>query len=172
MNSATSIDEAVSRWGAAPEKSRAVHGSPKVDFSAYRIPSSAESQGSRYTLPDPLTGSPLASNPALEEAKEGTAVSEAAVNPPWDKAKLKECLEIAQLARDPLLAVMTIIRNKHQHRKRPKGKPIKLGNDTMEELGFKPIAKIRALKKLEAWGFVKVEWRERKAPLITVLRPF
>jgi len=84
----------------------------------------------------------------------------------WDKAYYGPSLEIASHARNALVAVMAIIRNLN------KGKPFTLGNATMEEWGFRSRDKIRALKELEATGFVKVEWRKKKSPLVTVLKNF
>ena len=84
----------------------------------------------------------------------------------WDKAYYGPSLEIASHTRNALVAVMAIIRNLN------KGKAFALGNATMEEWGFRSRDKIRALKELEATGFVKVEWRKKKSPLVTVLKDF
>jgi hypothetical protein len=84
----------------------------------------------------------------------------------WDKSYYGPSLEIASHARNALLAVVVIVRNRN------KGKPFTLGNVTMEECGFRSRDKIRALKELEATGFVKVEWRKKKSPLVTVLKEF
>ena len=84
----------------------------------------------------------------------------------WDKSYYGPSLEIASHTRNALLAVVAIIRNLN------KGKPFTLGNATMEEWGFRSRDKIRALKELEATGFVKVEWRKKKSPLVTVLKDF
>ena len=84
----------------------------------------------------------------------------------WDKAYYGPSLEIASHTRNALLAVMVIIRNRNR------GKPFALGNVTMGECGFRSRDKIRALKELEATGFVKVEWRKKKSPLVTVLKEF
>jgi hypothetical protein len=84
----------------------------------------------------------------------------------WDKSYYGPSLEIASHTRNALLAVVAIIRNLN------KGKPFALGNVTMGECGFRSRDKIRALKELEATGFVKVEWRKKKSPLVTVLRDF
>jgi hypothetical protein len=84
----------------------------------------------------------------------------------WDKAYYGPSLEIASRARNALLAVVAIIRNRN------KGEPFVFGNVTMKELGFRREDKIQALKQLEATGFVKVEWRNRQFPLVTVLKSF
>ena len=84
----------------------------------------------------------------------------------WDKAYYGPSLEIASRARNALLAVVAIIRNRN------KGEPFVFGNVTMKKLGFRREDKIKALKQLEATGFVKVEWRDRKSPLVTVLKSF
>jgi hypothetical protein len=87
----------------------------------------------------------------------------------WDKAYYDACLEIAKLARSPILAVVTVIRNRW---KRSKGQPFSFGNVTMSGMGFDDMAKARALKQLEVAGFIKVERRLKKSPLITVLKMF
>ena len=84
----------------------------------------------------------------------------------WDKSYYGPSLEIASHTRNALLAVMAIIRNLN------KGKPFTFGNVTMGECGFRSRDKIRALKELEATGFVRVEWRKKKSPLVTVLKDF
>jgi hypothetical protein len=84
----------------------------------------------------------------------------------WDKSYYGPSLEIASHTRNALLAVVAIIRNLN------KGKPFPFGNVTMGECGFRSRDKIRALKELEATGFVKVEWRNKKSPLVTVLKDF
>jgi hypothetical protein len=84
----------------------------------------------------------------------------------WDKAYYGPSLEIASHARNALLAVVAIIRNRNE------GQPFVFGNVTMKELGFRREDKIKALKELEATGVVKVEWRNRKSPLVTVLKKF
>jgi hypothetical protein len=84
----------------------------------------------------------------------------------WDKSYYGPSLEIPSHTRNALLAVIAIIRNLN------KGKPFALGNVTMGECGFRSRDKIRALKELEATGFVKVEWRKKKSPLVTVLKHF
>jgi hypothetical protein len=84
----------------------------------------------------------------------------------WDKSYYGPSLEIASHARNALLAVVAIIRSRN------KGEPFAFGNVTMKELGFRREEKIKALKQLEATGYVKVEWRNRRSPLVTVLRDF
>jgi hypothetical protein len=84
----------------------------------------------------------------------------------WDKAYYGPSLEIASHARNALLAVIAIIRNRN------KGQPFVFGNVTMKELGFRREDKLQALKELEATGFVKVEWKNRKSPVVTVLKDF
>jgi hypothetical protein len=84
----------------------------------------------------------------------------------WDKSYYGPSLEIASHARNALLAVVTIIRSRNR------GQPFVFGNETMKELGFRSEDKTRALKQLEAAHFVEVEWRDRKSPLVTVLKEF
>jgi hypothetical protein len=49
------------------------------------------------------------------------------------------------------------------------GKPVKIANGFLVMLGIDRFAKNRALKKLEKLGLVRVEWRVRRSPLVTVL---
>jgi hypothetical protein len=84
----------------------------------------------------------------------------------WDKAYYGPSLEIASHAGNALLAVVAIIRHRN------KGEPSVFGNVTMKELGFRREDKIKALKQLEAKDFVRVEWRNPKSPLVTVLNDF
>ena len=57
----------------------------------------------------------------------------------WDRAYYGPSLEIASHARNALLAVIAIVRNRN------KGHAFKFGNVTMKELGFRREDKIRAL---------------------------
>jgi hypothetical protein len=84
----------------------------------------------------------------------------------WDKAYYGPSLEIASHARNALLAVVAIIRHRN------KEEPFVFGNVTMKQLGFRSEDKTRALKQLEAARFVEVEWRNRKSPVVTVLKEF
>jgi hypothetical protein len=49
------------------------------------------------------------------------------------------------------------------------GKPIKLANAILAAAGISPDSKTRALRDLEKRGLISVEWRDRKAPRVTVL---
>ena len=86
---------------------------------------------------------------------------------PWSKAYYYAGLEIAKANRDRFLAVMTIVRQRNNWYR---GEAFLFGNVTMSRLGFHHKDKIRALKKLETWGFVRVEWRPQKSPMVTVIR--
>jgi hypothetical protein len=49
------------------------------------------------------------------------------------------------------------------------GRPVKLANGFLERVGIDRFAKKRALEQLERVGLVKVDWRDRKSPIVTVL---
>jgi len=87
----------------------------------------------------------------------------------FDRAFYAPSLEIASHTGNALLAVVTILRNRNNANG---SKPVVLGNLVMKELGFSRRDKIRALRRLESTGFVKVEWRNRQSPLVTVLKKF
>jgi hypothetical protein len=49
------------------------------------------------------------------------------------------------------------------------GKPFKLTNGTLALVGVSRREKLRALHELESFGLIRVAWRGRKSPEITVL---
>jgi hypothetical protein len=51
-----------------------------------------------------------------------------------------------------------------------KSKPVAMGNTFLQALGFHRSCKNLALKELEKAGWITVEWRTRKSPLITFVR--
>jgi hypothetical protein len=87
----------------------------------------------------------------------------------WTKAFVDPSLKLAQNRKNALLAVVTIVRDRHF---RNRGKPFPLGNLTMQGLGFDRRDKIKALRQLEEEGLIQVEWRDRKSPIITVPKTF
>jgi hypothetical protein len=52
---------------------------------------------------------------------------------------------------------------------RTESKTIKLPNQFAETLGISHDSKVRGLRELERLGVVKVDWRGKKSPLVTVL---
>ena len=52
---------------------------------------------------------------------------------------------------------------------RNEGRRIRLSNGVMAAEGVSPTAKLRGLRALESAGLVKVDWRSRKAPVVTCL---
>ena len=55
----------------------------------------------------------------------------------------------------------------HQARKTGKS-TVTIPNGALAKLGVSRIAKLRALRQLEAAGLIVVEWRPRKTPLVTL----
>ena len=82
-----------------------------------------------------------------------------------DQLRLAKSCKCAPIA---VQAVLQYLR----YKKRPgdKGKPIEFNNTIMKSLGYSHQAKIEGLRKLEAAGIVTVEWRERKSPLVSIVR--
>ena len=87
----------------------------------------------------------------------------------WDPAYSKTCLELAKVARNPLLAVTTILRSRF---KWSNGGPVEFGNVTMRSLGFYRTDKERALRCMEVAGLIKVERKSGKTPCVTRLKVF
>jgi len=52
---------------------------------------------------------------------------------------------------------------------REPGKPVRLANAELAAKGVNRHAKRRALLELEALGLIRVEWRHKKSPMVTVL---
>jgi hypothetical protein len=91
----------------------------------------------------------------------------------WDPSYYEPSLELAKSARNALVAVMAILRKRAKYNQRFKGgSPVELGNGTLGALGFDKNAKNRALKQMEEAGLIKVTWRERKSPLVKILKQF
>ena len=88
--------------------------------------------------------------------------------PVWCKFDYTNQMKLAKESRNSLIAVQAEL-YRLWFKLNDKTRPIILRNKTFEKLGFHPSDKIRALKMLERAGFVRVEWRQRKSALVTVL---
>lgn len=53
---------------------------------------------------------------------------------------------------------------------RAPGKSVPLGNAALAQKGIERHVKKRACLELEALGLIRVEWRSKKSPIVTVLR--
>jgi hypothetical protein len=80
-------------------------------------------------------------------------------------------LELARQTRNALMAVQAELFRLH-YEAWDKSKPIKFSNHVLRELGFNRHDKIRALKILETAGWIRIKWRERKSPLVTLVAGF
>jgi hypothetical protein len=83
----------------------------------------------------------------------------------------KAQLELAKSSRNALLAVQAELYYLH-FKCWDKTAPIALGNAVFRALGFCNKDKTRALKELENAKWIYVQWRERKSPLVTLLKGF
>ena len=89
----------------------------------------------------------------------------------WIAFRYKDQLELARQTRNALLAVQAELFRLH-FQNWNKGKSIEVGTSTLRELGFSHHDKIRALKALESAGWIAVEWRKRKSPLVILIKGF
>lgn len=89
----------------------------------------------------------------------------------WVGFGYKELLALARQTRKPLLAVLAELHRLH-FRAWDKKAQIELSNSACRKLGFDHHTKMRALKALEAAGWITVQWRRRKAPSIKLIRGF
>jgi len=89
----------------------------------------------------------------------------------WISFNYRKQLELARLSHCPLLAVQAELFRLH-FRAWDKKAPVVLGNQMLHELGFDHHAKNRALRILEAAGWVRVEWRDKEAPRVVLLTGF
>ena len=83
----------------------------------------------------------------------------------------KEQLELARQTRNVLMAVMAEL-HRQWFKAWDKKAAVVLGNITLQSLGFDHHNKIRALKALEAAGWISVRWRKCQSPLVTILKGF
>jgi hypothetical protein len=81
-------------------------------------------------------------------------------------------LTLAKVTRNCLIAVQAELY--HLHWKNwDKSKPIALGNSVIiQSLGFSNKQKRIALEDLENAGWIQVEWREKRSPLVTFVSGF
>lgn len=72
---------------------------------------------------------------------------------------------LSRNSRDKALAVLCHLLHLHW---KQRGGPIKLPNGFLEMIGVGRGAKWRALNKLESMGFILIERRGRKSPIVTI----
>lgn len=89
----------------------------------------------------------------------------------WCPSYYRDQLAIAKSSRIAIIAVQAEL-NHLRFKSYDKGAPVELSNAVFKELGFSHSDKIRALKALEKAGWVKVQWRVRKSPLVVIIRKF
>jgi hypothetical protein len=88
---------------------------------------------------------------------------------PWCKFDYERQLELARMARDPLIAVQAELYYLwYKLPKNDKSRPIELGSKVFKKMGFNPHDKFRALKHLENAGFIEIKWRKNQTPLVVV----
>jgi hypothetical protein len=88
--------------------------------------------------------------------------------PIWCKFDYEGQLELARKSRIAGYAVQAEL-YRLWFKSYNKSQPIALGNAVFGKLGFNRHRRIQALKDLENAGFVTVQWRKRKSPLVTVI---
>jgi hypothetical protein len=76
----------------------------------------------------------------------------------------EEQLKLAKLTRNCLLAVLAELHHLHW-KSWDKSNPIELENKVIQSLGFDNKQKKVALERLEAAGWIKVEWRKNQSTL-------
>jgi hypothetical protein len=89
----------------------------------------------------------------------------------WVAFRYKHQIKLAEQTRIPLLAVQAELFRLY-FRAWDKTAPIEFNNSVLREIGFRPYDKIRALKILESAGWIAVQWRKRKSPLVTIREGF
>ena len=87
----------------------------------------------------------------------------------WHRFSYLDLLTLAKASRNVLIAVLAELHHLH-YQSFDKSKPVVLGNTFLQALGFHRSSKNLALKELEKAGWITVEWRTRKSPLITFVR--
>jgi hypothetical protein len=88
--------------------------------------------------------------------------------PLWCKFDYRRQMKLAQTTHNAAIAVQAEL-YRLWFRAYDKAEPIALPNTLFEKLGFSHHAKNRALKAFIKIGNIKVKWRSRKSPLITIL---
>jgi hypothetical protein len=89
----------------------------------------------------------------------------------WVAFRYEKIMGLAHKTRNPLLAVLAELHWLY-FRAWDKEKPIELNNCTLRKLGFTHHNKKRILKILEEDGWISIEWRTRKSPLVTIISGF
>ncbi len=88
----------------------------------------------------------------------------------WCAFKYQQQLKLAQETRCAVIAVQAELYRLWFKAYERRAKPIALGNQVFKSLGFSHHDKKRALEILEAIGSIKVEWRGRQTPLVTIFK--
>jgi hypothetical protein len=89
----------------------------------------------------------------------------------WVAYRYSEQLELARQTRNALLAVQAELFRLHFQAWGKKTSFV-FGNTKLRSLGFSHHEKIRALKVLEAAGWISVQWRKGRSPLVTIVKGF
>jgi hypothetical protein len=87
----------------------------------------------------------------------------------WHRFYYLDLLNLAKASRNVLIAVLAELHHLH-YKSFDKSKPVALGNTFLDALGFHRSCKNPALKQLEKAGWITVQWRARKPPLISFVR--
>jgi hypothetical protein len=77
----------------------------------------------------------------------------------------EEQLRLAKILRWPGLAVQAEL-YRLWFKAYDKTKPVELSNTVLQNLGFARSTKNQTLRRLEKAGWIKVEWRKNKSPLV------
>ena len=126
---------------------------------------------------EPVDLTEWAVTPEQIAASQGRRANGAVGGPPTKADRIfvqyqyKAQLELARSSRNALLAVQAELYHLH-FKSWDKTASIELGNAVFRVLGFSHADKIRALKELEKAGWIAVQWRDRKSPLVTLLKGF
>jgi hypothetical protein len=99
-----------------------------------------------------------------------TTKSRKANEPPFVQFFYAKQLELANRTRNCLMAVQAEIFHLY-FKQWKKTEPIELGNKVLQSLGFDNKQKKKALEDLESAGWIEIEWRKNRSPLITLLAP-
>ena len=86
----------------------------------------------------------------------------------WVKYDYETELQLAKELREPAIAVRAEL-YRLWFKAYDKARPVSLGNSGFLKLGIDRRAKIQGLKVLEKLGMIRVEWRRRKSPLVSIV---
>jgi hypothetical protein len=89
----------------------------------------------------------------------------------WVQYSYVDQMRLARQSRNALLAVQAELFRLHFLAWNKK-EPIEFNNSMIRSLGFSHHDKHDALRALETAGWITVQWRSRKSPLVTILRGF